>query len=87
MEKEPTIKHFYNGRVFYDEESYGEHVKNFPNLPLNKKDFGCLGSMLFHTIWMQLERNECLPNGRDWNAWLGNFFLESLDKFLVEKDE
>lgn len=79
------IKHFYHGRVYYDRESFLKAVKNYPILPLRKKDFLWMFSMLAENIWINLESYNSIPDGKDWNEWLDKFFQETLDKFLKEE--
>lgn len=85
MEKKVT--HFYHGKVFYDEASFLEHVKNFPELPLNEKDFFWLFAMVSKNIWINLEIYDCIPKGKEWNEWLDKFFIATLNKFLKEKNK
>jgi len=76
------IKHFYNGKVYYDSESFWEDVKNFPDRTLSEKDFNWLFSMAAKNIWINLEMYNSIPKGKEWNEWMNKFFFETLTKFM-----
>lgn len=79
-------EHFYQGRVFYDEEFFFEFVKNYPILPLTEKDFNHIFAKLSLNLWLKLESCNSIPNGKDWNEWLDRFYQETLRKFMKKKE-
>lgn len=86
-ENKKKQKFFYHGKFYYDEKSFWKAVKKFSTDPLTEEGFNWVVKGLIPAIWANLEMNDCIPKGKDWNGWMEKFFFDTLEKFLKEKKE